>query len=180
MDEDYGKKVGQAIQAVLNLHADIGRLFRELDSNEYKGWQSIFGSFVTKNVPKDVKKPWWMPYFVYRYYRKEKDPALVEGVTCCFFRGSQALTEPQFLVSQVQYKKPGHCGAWDVLKLYEAKEGEVEAGKVISIAGEEEGTIQSARLLVVPVYSIGDRKQVTDLIEQVRQGAAEPVKEGTP
>src|SRR6266849_3876316 len=104
MDDDYGRKVGQAIQAVLQLHSDIGRLFRELDSNEYKEWEPIFGSLVTKNGPKDVKKGLLMPYFVFRYYRKKANPSLVEGVTCQFFKGSASLNEPQFLVSQVQYK----------------------------------------------------------------------------
>jgi hypothetical protein len=173
MDDDYGKKVGQAVQAVMNLHSDIGRLFGELDKTEFKGWESIFGPIVTKNVPKDVKKHWWMPYFVFRYYRKTKESPTVEGATCYFFSGTQALTEPQFLVSQVLYKtrdgKPVHCGEWDVLKLFQGHESDFEPGKVISVAGEDESKFQSARLVVVPLYSIRDRKRVTDLIERVRQ-----------
>ncbi len=45
MDHDYGKKVGQAFQAIQQLHSDISRLFRELEEKEYKGWQSVFGSY---------------------------------------------------------------------------------------------------------------------------------------
>jgi hypothetical protein len=173
MDEDYGKKVGQAIQAVQQLHLDIGRLFRELDSKEYKGWDPVFKSYVTKNVSKDVKKARWMPKVVYRYYCKTANPAIVEGVTCCFFAAEVVLEEPEFVVSQLHYRtRNGHvnkCREWDVWNFFIKKRVHLQPGQVFAFEGQEEDRFQSARLLRVTLYSIQNREMVTDLIERVRQ-----------
>jgi len=146
MDENYGEKVGRAIRAVMQLHADIARLFRELDDAEYGGWDSVFGSGITKNVPKDVKKSWWMPYFMFRYYRRPEAPSLVEGITCLFFQGNTALKEPMLLVSQVRYGSGRHCGESDVLGLYPVSESQSRAGETIRIRGDEDAHIRSALL----------------------------------
>jgi hypothetical protein len=83
------------------------------------------------------------------------------------------MDEPQFLVSQVEYKsddgRPDQCDVLDVLNLYNGKKDQIEPGKVITVHSEEEVKIQSARLIVVPVYSIESRQKVTELIQQVRQ-----------
>lgn len=173
MGEDYGEKVGRAIRAVMQLHADIARLFRELDDAEYRGWDPVFGSGITKDVPKDIKKSWWMPYFMFRYYRSPEDPSLVEGVTCVFFEGNAALREPMLLVSQVRYGPGRHCGQSDVLDLFPASESESESrfGETICVPPDADAHILSARSIPVRLYSILRREAVGHLVERVRREA---------
>ena len=121
--------------------------------------------------------------FCVQVLSKKVAPSLVEGVTCHFFKGNAALDEPQFLLSQVQYKthdgKTATCGAWDVLKLSSGKEEQFKPGKVISVPGEDKAEILSARLIVVPIYSIQSREKVSELIDRARQAAqGQSKKEG--
>src|SRR5262245_38236020 len=103
MRDDYGQKVGSAVQAVLRLHLDISRLFGELDNNEYRGWKSISDKYVVKNLSGLFDHPPWMPDYVFRYYHQAINLALVEGITCLFFLNDVAF-EPEFVVSQVHYR----------------------------------------------------------------------------
>jgi hypothetical protein len=69
MNNDYGKKIAKAFEAIYQLHNDVARLLQDCDGTIGKGKPSIFGSTVTRDLSQAVYNPGrWMPAVLYRYY----------------------------------------------------------------------------------------------------------------
>lgn len=177
MNEDYGKQMGAAIEAVALLQSDISRLFREMHSDEFRGYESVFGSYCTRDVPRDYKRSRWMPKAVYRYYRKPSS-SVIDGVTVIFLSEKSKLEEPLLVAFQLKYRstasgKPKKCKEWDAYNLYLNASDYVPNGEVVVQEFKPEDSpdqrLRWAKLAAVPVYSIEDRDHVRRLVEKVRR-----------
>jgi len=176
VNDEYGKQIGKALEAIALLQSDVSRLFKEMHNDEFRGYDSVFGSFCTKDVSKDYKRSRWMPKAVYRYYRKSDSP-LIDGVTAVFLAGNSKSVEPVLIVSQVMYRilpsgKPRKCKEWDVYNLYVGCDELLPNGEIIfrdyRTDDSEDQRFDWAKLVAVPVYSIADRDRVKALVNDVR------------
>lgn len=177
MNDDYGKQVGSAIHAVSLLFSDISRLFVEMHSDEFRGYKSVFGTPCTRGVSADFKKPNWMPKAVYRYYRTP-DPFVIEGVTVVFLSASSILDEPIFLTFRLRYRgassgKPKACDEWDAYKVYLNANDCLPNGEEFVQEFEPDHRLESAKMIAVPVYSIRNRDNVRNLINQLRKSPSD-------
>lgn len=121
MTTDYGTRVAGALQAVCQLHSDTSRFLVDFHNNRLRfGWTSVFGNTVTRDLTASLPTPFWMAEGVYRYYMKESEPGLLEGVTISFFNHQGKSKEPLLLAAQIKYRLLAGdqikdiCKSWDI------------------------------------------------------------------
>lgn len=158
-----------AVRAVARMHGDTSKLLLDCDKHIGKGRPSIFGNFATKELTYNVQAEYWMACGVYRFYLAAHNS--VEAVTVAFWDESTA--EPMFLLSQIQYRSDSAledgltaikevCDGWDVWYLY-FDGGERTPDTVLTYENIDDGRIESARLIAVPLFSIASIEQVVAL-----------------
>src|SRR4051812_18553660 len=121
MTEDYGKKVGRALAAVVQLHEDTSRLLTDIE-RFMSGRESIFGNQATTDMSKHVKPStgFWMAEGVYRFFVDPRTPNQAFGICVVFI--APDIEEPLLLLSRLVYQAPavnkGACMPWDVWELF--------------------------------------------------------------
>src|SRR6516225_545657 len=86
MNDDYGKKINQALKAVRQMHADVSKLLVDADGTIGKGKIAVFSN-ATRDLTVGVQAKTWMAWFVYRYYAAPDatEAGMVDAVTVWFF-----------------------------------------------------------------------------------------------
>jgi hypothetical protein len=180
-----GKNILAAFKAIARFHSDTSKLLVDCDKRIGKGRRPVFGNWATRELTYHVKADFWMPEGMFRYY--EAGPGLVDGVAVTFFNAAgitnpQLETEPLFQVARIQYKFPeiagevtpdigdgikAVCNAWDIWSLFFKETKDRAPGRLFEYADIDNGRIASARLIAVPLLSIGRIEDAQDLMNQV-------------
>ena len=169
MKTEYGSKIAGALKAVVQMHSDTSKLLVDCDKHVGKGRSSVFGSYATKELTYNFQAKYWMAEAVYRYY--QAGPSVVDGVTVAFF-DAEAPIEPVLLVARIHYSTNAKPKEWDIWNLYFAWDESEKSGEVYLYAEADEGRIEWARLIAVPLFSIRRIEDVVELMDRVR--AASP------
>jgi len=174
MSVDYGKKLATALAAIRQLHSDTSKLMVDFDGNMFAdGWYSVFENVATRDLTYHVKAKFWMAEGVYRYYTKHATPGLVEGLTVVFF--DPRAEEPLFLTAQVQYRVEANklisdvCAAWDIWWLYFDLTDKRELGRVYRHGNIDNGRIEWAKVLAVPLLSIQGLTDAEAKLKEIRE-----------
>jgi hypothetical protein len=174
MSDDYGKKLTSALAAIRRLHSDTSKLMVDFDAYMFAdGWDSVFENVATRDLTYHVKAKFWMAEGVYRYYTKNPKGGLVEGLTVVFF--DPRADEPLFLTGQLQYRLEANklisdaCGAWDICRLYFDLIDKRELGRVYRHKNIDNGGIESAKVLAVPLMSIQSLADAQAKLNEIRE-----------
>jgi hypothetical protein len=98
MNDDYGPKLGKALQAVHQMHVDVVKLILMLDKE--LGRKPILVR-ITDQEKFSVNGPIWMPKGMHRIYAVPEIPGRVEGITAVFLDLlAEPVTEPLLLVGR--------------------------------------------------------------------------------
>ncbi len=180
MNEDYGRKIGNALRAVQRMHSDTSRLLQDCDGTIGKGKRSIFGNYATRNLTYSVDATQWMAEAVYRWYECPDAPGRAEAVMVVFFcaerRNDQKPGEeqPLLLLGQAQYHVKtgralkGACKEWDLWDVSIEGSELQEFGRV-AISKDANKRIEWLKFVAIPLYSVTGMDVVVRLMEQVRQ-----------
>ena len=109
---------------------------------------------------------------VYRYLYNKTQPGLVEAITVCFI--GPTLTEPLLLLGQIQYAVgdsgtlAGLCEIWDLWFLYFDWNTDWQHQVPKNCVAPDQSRIISARVIAAPLYSIGSRSEVGELLTTLR------------
>jgi hypothetical protein len=174
MADEYGKKLTAALAAVRRLHSDTSKLMVDFDGKMIAdGWSSVFDNTATGELTYSVKAQFWMAQAVWRYYAKDGSPGYVEGLTVVFFR--ERTEEPLFLVAQVQYHLgpkelvSSVCRVWDIWYLYFKHTDKRDLEAVNTFRDIENGRIEKAAVLAVPLLSIKTLADAVAALNKVRE-----------
>jgi len=171
-DTDYGKKVGQALKAVTTMHSQVSQLLSDCDSL-FPDYVSVFGNIVTSDLTYHVKADFWMAEGVYRYWFKQGQP--VVGVTVIFHQGEDKLEQPLLVVGCLDYLDVNsqnirqRCNGWHLWSAaMEWSPQPVQLGEVIPLSDPDgKGTIQNAKLIVVPLFHIESLDDLRTLFKRI-------------
>ncbi|MGA8153772.1 MAG: hypothetical protein WB952_22675 [Terriglobales bacterium] len=184
MDNDYGKKIGLALRAVDQLHADSTRLLRDFDGR-MTGCTSLFGTTVTKDVAYSINRSDFMAVGLFRYYVKKNMPNSTWGLNICFV--DPKIDEPLIIVGEITYKDPAQeaCQGWDLWFLYFGATEVPVHHTLLEVQGPgpgaspqqypHPGKVLSARVIGVPLYEIQRLDDVEALMKRVSVGSNELV-----
>jgi hypothetical protein len=179
---DYGERIGMALQAVRQLYEDSQRLLRECDSTIGKGKELATRSEqVTPGLSGSLNGKWYAGG-AYRCYQvdPEKSPWLADAI-CLAFLGDDRATNypPRLLVGRIQYSvQEGQdarewCDGWDLWYMLEHAPDPIPYGEVVSKGQVQHGGkpwIEWFRLIAVPLYSVKSIDDVVALMDRVRAG----------
>lgn len=163
------RRMTDALRAVKKLHASASRLLMDCDGTIGKNKDSVFGSYVTRDMTWNVNAPMWMAEGVYRYYR-DKDSDLIEGITISFIDKNKEI-EPTFILGVLDYhadeeKKPkGLCSVWDIWDCFYkwCDKNERKFDQVLIPDVAKETRIQTARIIAVPLFDVSGMQKVEEL-----------------
>lgn len=175
MSQDYGKKIGRALEAVRRLHSDASRLLQDCDGTIGKGKKAVHGSYATHELTWNVRAEYWMAEAVYRYYYADQpSDGLVDGITVSFFDYQQRVDEPLLIVGQLQYHVEedfqirSACYGWDIWYAFFDWSGNRQLDAILGGKHIENGRIEWFKVLAVPLYSIQSMQAVEKLMAKVK------------
>jgi len=169
MTEGYGRQVGTALRAVLQLHSDTSRLLVDCD-RIFEG-ESIFGNYATRELTYNVSARSWMAGGVYRFYRDPSDPQIVWGVTVCFIDNDNVKKppEPTLIVGRIEYamtdNEPADCNCWDLWNQYDKSDG-FEGVQMISDPYDDQ-RIERIWLQAGPLYSVNSIEDIEGMKKEI-------------
>jgi hypothetical protein len=183
VNDDYGRRVGMALKAVKQLHADASRLLSDCDGTIGKGKSvATLSKNATNGISFSLGRP-WMAEGAYRCYAADPDgrPGLVDAVCLAFFGEVTETDEPLLIVGQVYYrldegqKLQEVCDGWDVWYLFSGNCPERTHGEVLAagpLTWQDGGkSFDGFKLIAVPLYSINSMDGVVALMERLRAEA---------
>jgi hypothetical protein len=177
VNDDYGRKIGMALQAVHQMHVDVTKLISLLDKEIGR---SPIRPNITDQAHFVIAGPVWMPEGMHRIYAVPTTPGRVEGVTAVFFdHWGQRIDEPRLLVGHAQFtyqqaEDMTRGDEWCLWHAYLEWQDRRPINKVLLIKAPSENDFEKlswVRLIAVPLYSIGGIKDVMDLLQQTRMEA---------
>lgn len=191
-DDDYGRKVGQALAAVRRMHADVSKLLVDAEGAIGKGKVSVFDAYATRDLTYHFKADFWMAEGVFRLYAP-KPPAsepMVEGLTVRFFDTESRIEEPYLIVGQLKYRLEGGRTLVDYLKdltdrtdkrgwhlwhAYSDWSGDRrQAGVVLTGGPLTAKRVEWFKVIGVPLFSITSMADVVALMKRVRDAEVPP------
>ncbi len=180
VNDDYGRRIGMALKAVRQMHADASRLLADCDGTIGKGKAlAIRSNNATTGISYSLGRI-WMAEGAYRCYAAAPDvqPGLVEAICLCFFGDKVATEEPVLVVGQVCYRLDAEqklqdlCEGWDLWYLFAYNCPDRTFGKVLSdslITWPDEGkSFDWFNLIAVPLFSINSMDDVAGLMDRIR------------
>jgi hypothetical protein len=115
MEDDYGKQMGKAIRAVLEMHADCIRLFHDMDK-ALDDYESLLGNVVALNQGTTMGRREFIAEALIRLYVRKRSEDRVLGVNICFYdQNDKKFVEPIVVVANIQYL-PGPSDPQEKLK----------------------------------------------------------------
>jgi hypothetical protein len=180
MNDDYGKKINQALKAVRQMHADVSKLLVDADGTIGKGKIAVFSN-ATRDLTVGVQAKTWMAWFVYRYYAAPDatEAGMVDAVTVWFFDHQSPIDEPLLLLGQIGYdlelgqQVRAVCQEFDLVYAFSSWSSRRALGEILTGAQPaQKQTVEWFKVIAVPLFSVNSTEDVTRLMEQVRNAQA--------
>jgi hypothetical protein len=173
MSDGYGKKIGQAIRAVQQMHSDSSRLLLDLDRIMH-GWECLYGAYVANDIPSTVARGRFMAEGLYRHYSLPQHPTRVVALNLCFFDATKPslLAEPLLVAAELNYELQGPMKSagreWDPWTAFFGWIDRPNDGELITLESPECFPRKlSARLLASPLYDVKGSDHLRELIAKV-------------
>ena len=172
MNTESGQKMQKALRAVCLMHKEVGKLLLEFDNLMPWACESVFGSTVTKDLKHHPGADFWMCEGVYRYLASKEEPGVLDALTVCFVNPS--LAEPLLLLGRIEYSIGENaeiadvCDGWDLWYLYFTWNKDWQLGVPKQCQVPAGSHIKSARVIAVPLYSIGSVSAVGEHLARLR------------
>jgi len=160
MESEYGKQLGIAVRAVLDMQADSIRLFRDLDK-ALDDLRPLLGNLVTTNIGSSINSnQLYLAAYLFRLYAPLGADHRVLGLNICFHaHPNRHFEEPYFLAANILYDpatpdRPEQLQrAWDPWSAYLDWNTDWSYGKALEIAPRR-GTIEKIVVAAAPLYSV--------------------------
>ena len=180
---NYGKKIGNALQAVRRMHSDASRLLQDCDGTIGKGRASIYRSSATRDLTHSVRANHYMAEGLYRLYdAADEDPGLVEGVSVYFFDEDRLVDEPVLIVGQIKYHAEpdspikASSKEWDLWDAFFTWSDQRVFNEVLVALLDDNGRIERVTLIAVPLYSVDNMNVVESLMKRVRDHTSSEIR----
>lgn len=184
MSDDYGTRIGLALRAIEQLHADSIQLLRDFDGR-MTHWTSLFGTNVTRELAYSINRIDFMATGLYRYYVRKNLPNTTRGLNICFM--DPKIDEPLIIVGEITYKDAAQkaCQCWDLWFLHFGATELPVHNTLLEVQGPgagaspqqypHPGKVLSARVIAVPLYEIETLEDAEALMKRVSVESAELV-----
>jgi hypothetical protein len=174
MDAEYGKQMGRAIRAVLDMHADCVKLLSDLDKTLVE-YESIFGNVVALNQGITISRRAYIAEGLIRLYARRSDADRVLGINICFYdENDPEFVEPILVVANTRYQtktadpQEKLKRAWD--PWYSFLDWAPERVYETAIRIEKprkRGVIEQITVAAAPLYTITSLDAATRLVDLV-------------
>lgn len=115
MGAEYGKQMGLAIRAVLDMQADCIKLIQDMD-RALGDYTSYYGNVVTLNLGSSISKRTYLAEGLIRLYVRPGREERILGLNICFYdQNDRRFTEPIFVIADITYLQ-GHADPTEKLK----------------------------------------------------------------
>lgn len=179
LSDDYGQRIGMALKAVRQLHADASKLLSDCDGIIGKGRRVCTRGYAATGGLSTLLGGKWMPEGAYRCYAaSDARPGRVEAVCLCFHGEVVACDEPVLIVGRIDYRlNAGQelqelCDGWDLWYLLADNCPEQTYGKILGggpLSWQDGGkSFDGFHLIAVPLFSITSMDDVVALMDRVR------------
>lgn len=174
MSSDYGKQMGQAIRAVLDMQDDCIRLFRDLDK-ALPEYTSLYGNVVTLNMGSSITRRAYFAEGLIRLYARKNQEEQVLGVNICFYDPhDMTLVEPLFVVANTLYgtgvadQQEKLKKGWDPWSAFLGWNAERAYGTAYTVEKpEKRSSVQRAVVAAAPLYTITSLDAAMKLVQLV-------------
>jgi hypothetical protein len=174
MDADYGKQMGKAIRAVLDMQDDCIRLFHDLDKALIE-YVSLYGNVVTLNLGSSITRRAYFAEGLIRLYARKGREDQVLGINICFYdENDLTLAEPLFVVANTRYltgvadQQEKVKKGWDPWSAFLGWSPERVYGTAITIERPtKRSSIEQVTVAAAPLYSITSLEAATHLVDLV-------------
>jgi hypothetical protein len=172
MESNYGKQMGNAIQAVLDMQDDCIRLFHDLDK-ALPEYRSLYGNVVTWDIASSITRRQYFAKNLIRLYVRAGREEQALGINICFY-DDEKLEEPIFVAANTRYRtippseKEKNARGWDpgsaFLKWTEARAYRM---RVTIKNPSKRSEIEQAIVAAAPLYSITTVESALQIIDLV-------------
>lgn len=171
MHPDYGKQIGQAFEAIRQLHQDVSRLLTDVTAK--LGDRRVNQKSVITETSWLLNQPKrWMPFYVtLTSSGGELPPGDVELVMVFFWEEGDRPKEPQLILGRVRYKVPPDVKLWDLGPACFVWGRPFEPGVVKRVTPPTHDRIECVTYVAVPLFQITSVDDVIKLMEEVRTRA---------
>lgn len=174
MTDDYGKRIGSAIKAVVQMQADSIRLLRDLD-RDFQGYKVLLGNVVTLHLGNSINNASFLADGFFRHYSPDATWGRSLVATICFFdlRKPERLPEPVFVAANIEYLNPEPDATEKLKRAWDGWYGFVEWAQnrdfhrqmIVDCPSQRE--IGKMILAAAPLYSITTIEAATKLVDLV-------------
>lgn len=189
LTDDYGWRVGMALRAVRQLHADSVRLLRDCDGKIGEGRRLATSGYAATAGLSNALGGCWMPEGAYRYYAAPGSHlGRVEAVCLCYYGEVVASDEPVLIVGRIDYHLDDGqqiekvCDGWDLWYLLAENCADRPYRKVLSgsnVNWSDGKSFDGFRLIAVPLYSIESINDVVALMKECQASDSAPLRNST-
>ena len=172
MSEQYGKRVGQALRAVHQLHSDSSRLLLDMDRAMH-GWKSVYDSTVTNDIPYTTGKDRYMAEGLFRHYYQNQEMNFVVALNLCFFDSEDpTLDEPILVAAELNYDSQSTAKdtsrAWDPWNAFFIWGERPKLHDVFVVTSPESFEREVAgNAIAVPLYDVTSTDYVKGLLANI-------------
>ena len=177
-EDDYGQKISAALRAVRYLCDDTSRLLQDCDGSVGKGMLLATKSAnATSGLSYSLGRP-WMIEGAFRCYSPKPDshPGLVDAICVCFLGEKVATDQPVLIVGRDEYRLADGlrvqdvCDGWELWYLMGDHCDPRPMNALLSGGPVEwsERSVESFRLIAVPLFAITSIDDVVALMDNVR------------
>lgn len=173
METEYGKQIGVAIRAVLDMQSDCIRLFHDLDK-ALNDLRPLLGNLVTTGNGSSINAPQlYLAQYLCRLYAPIGSEHHVLGFNICFHNfPKRQFPEPIFVTANVEYdpatpdRQEELLRTWDPWAAFLDWNSDSEFGKAIETSPRR-GTIEKIVVAAVPLYSITSLEAALKVVDLV-------------
>ncbi len=169
METSYGKQIGKAIRAVLDMHEDCIRLFHDLDK-AFPEYRSVYGNIVTLNQSSSISRRQYVTEVLIRLYARPGGEEQILGLNICFHDGAK-LEEPIFVAANTRYRTSARDArekmaiGWDPWDAFLNWSPQRVYGTPVTIEHpSKRSPIEQVTVAAAPLYSITSLSAALELI----------------
>jgi hypothetical protein len=179
MEPDCGKQIYKAMLAVLDMHEDSIRLFRDLD-RAFLDYESVFGNVVTTELGSSISRGTYLADGLIRLYVRAAKRNRVLGINICFYdTDDPKFLEPIFVVANTVYESDNSdpqerwwrgWEPWNAFLCWAPRRAYGTAMKIEKTESPKTGNrsgIEAITVAAAPLYTITNLKAATDVIDLV-------------
>jgi hypothetical protein len=172
MDSNYGKQMGKAIWAVLDMQDDCIRLFHDLDK-AFPEYRSLYGNIVTLNQGSSIARRQYIAEGLIRLYVRAGREERVLGINICFFDDAK-LEEPIFVAANTRYRTNTPDGreklemGWDPWYAFLKWSPNRVYGTPVTLENpSKRSSLEQVTVAAAPLYSITSLEAALQVIDLV-------------